>query len=324
MEDVTATEETVQVTEVGDSPHSVGSEEETQATETSESTTETTETESQPTEAERLAAEADQLIESGGTDITAPGTETQTQTEETAQPGPTLEQTVNWMANQIYEWQQNGFPGQGQATPNPESDDPGTNDIYNSTFDNSENTEERTQAPTLEEFQTLQQEVQRLRSSQESSHAELTEIKQSDAQKTALAQEQQEVAEIMEEHTLSEQDARRALVFFKRNEYGKAVKFIQAQSQVTHASEESRETRAADRQLAGRPAVTGGTASQPTSNNAKLEAKMEEYKGMPDGPEREDLGMEIIDLGGMELLRKEALDLIRNPKPPVVAEGSIL
>ena len=309
MNEPAAVEETVQVTSAPSTPHELGTETPVETPEATPEVTpapETPEVSPEQQEFEDLATEADNLAT--GTEITPPA-------EQPQQQPPSMEQTVTWLANTIYDWQKNGFPSQQQPQQQ-ESAEPGATDIYNSGLESPEETQDNT--PTLQDFQAMQQELQQLRGVVEGVHASTTSLEKTSEEQRKQQEENREITSLESEYNLSSEDARRTYIFLKNGEYAKGMRFARGRSQVETATEQMVEQRANDRGMAGRPAVPGGTAAPLVASGGLLQTKLAEYRAMPDGPDKDEAVQWLIDNGGVEELRKEIDSFHRNPPVPAV------
>ena len=316
MNEPVAVEETVVVTSPPSSPHELGNESPTETPESTPESTpepETPEVSQEQQEIADLATEADNLA--AGTEITPPA-------EQQQQQAPSMEETVTWLANTIYDWKQNGFPSQQQSEQQQQSEsaEPGASDIYNSAFESPEE-QSQTSNPTLQEFNALQQEVQQLRGVVEGVHAKTESFEKSSEELKKQKEEDREISDLQIEHKLSPEDARRTYIFMKNGEYTKGMRFARGRSQIEAATDQMVEQRANDRDMAGRPSLPGGTVPAPVASGGLLKTKLAEYRELPDGPAKDEAAQWLIGNGGVEELRKEVDSFHRNPPPPRIEES---
>ena len=265
----------------------------------------------EPNELDALAAEAEQL---GKPDISAPGASG----EEEEAPALTDSQKLDWVVNQIYNMQQqNAQQGNQQQQPaEQESTNPGMQDLYNGAFETPEQQQQNSQLPTLEQFHALEQTVTNLQNTLNSVNENQASLQQSVEQRSQADERSAKVAEIQKDYKLTPEDAEFTMRFMESGDYAKGLKFARGRSQFDGANTDAMQQRAEDRDLSGRPSVPGGTQQQPASNQNLLESKMAEYREETDVAKRDELGMWLLENGGAELLRQDAMQVVRNiPQP---------
>lgn len=298
--------EVLQVTEPPANPNATGNATDTPETpEAAPETPETLEVDPQQAEMESLAAEADQLSES---EIQPPPGQEQAQEEQSQQPQYTNEQLLTYLVNTVHEIKdQMG----NQQQPPQEQQESSVADIYNGAF--TETPAADPNNPVAQQISTVQQQLDQLTGIVNGLHAAQTSIQSSlNAQAEANA-ETEEIRSIQSEYDISDQDAKRVLLFMKQGQYAKGIKYAQGMSRVESASNSMREQRAADRELAGRPVVPGGTMNPPSASDELMDAKIKEYSELSDdSPMKDELSMWIIENGGMDKLRAQATELIRS------------
>ena len=272
----------------------------------------------------QLAAEADQI----GAEVTPP--EEDNQGQQQGQQGQrtweqlSTDEKLDTVVTTLYDLQQkvnNGQGGQEQGNPQQpaqqgQQDQSGAADIYGDSFGAPNQIEQQQQPPqsdpaVLAQLERLEQQLSNMTGVVNGLHQQQTTFQQNIEQQTAAQQRQAKIESFQTKYNLDSADAERTLKLFEAGRYEDGMAFAAGRSKVQGATNAQREQRFEDRSIAGRPSIPGGTAPAPEASQALLESKAKEYYGMPDGPDKDDLGMWLIENGGMDIVRKHANELIK-------------
>ena len=266
-----------------------------------------------PAPAEEATAEQqelDALAKQADSGITPPAEEPK----EGAESEITLDQKVDWLVNTVFAMTQNGAtPTPSQPDPQP-AEDPnagGIADIYNGAFTNQPAETEQTEA--MKQFHALSAELQQVRGALTNNTGKLAEMEQAQAATAQAERESAELSEIQNEYNLSAEDAKRTLYFFQNGQIGNGLKYARGKSGIEQATDQMRVDRAEDRDLAGRPSVSGSPAPQPGSTNVKVDEVYEQYKNATDQNTKDQLAMWLVANGGMEKIQADVQELVNNP-----------